>query len=224
VRVTLLPMFLLALAAGGCGGDGDEAAPAEEPAAAEAPADESGCRDVRLPEPRAGGGETPPTTLLEPDSTYEVVVRTNCGDFTIALDQEASPRTAASFVALAEGGFYADTAFHRIVPGFVIQGGDPTGTGTGGPGYATVDPPAADTEYTKGVVAMAKTAQDPPGTAGSQFFVVTAPHVPLPPDYAVVGTVADGLDVVDRIAMLGDPDTELPTRSVVVEAMEVRVR
>ena len=147
---------------------------------------------------------------------------TSCGDFTITVDQEASPQTAASFVALAENGFYAGTVFHRIVPGFVIQGGDPTGTGTGGPGYTTQDTPAADTTYEQGVVAMAKGAAEPPGAAGSQFFIVTAPEVALPPDYAVVGRVTDGMDVVQRIAVLGDPNTELPTQPVVVERMEVR--
>ncbi len=77
--------------------------------------------------------------------------------------------------------------FHRIVPGFVIQGGDPTQSGNGGPGYSTVDTPAQDTTYTQGVVAMGKTASEASGTAGSQFFVVTAQDAGLPPDYAVVG-------------------------------------
>ncbi len=81
----------------------------------------------------------------------------------------------------------------------MIQGGDPTGTGTGGPGYSTVDKPPANAKYTHGVVAMAKTATEPAGTAGSQFFVVTAPDAGLPPDYAIVGKVTKGLDVVDRI-------------------------
>jgi peptidyl-prolyl cis-trans isomerase B (cyclophilin B) len=183
---------------------------------------EGGCRPVEAPQPRQEGTETVPTAMLDADSTYEVDVVTSCGRFTITLDQQASPQTTASFVALAEGGFYASTVFHRIVPGFVIQGGDPTGTGTGGPGYTTEDTPAPDTAYTKGVVAMAKTPQDPPGTAGSQFFVVTGDDVGLPPEYAVIGTVTDGMDVVERIALLGDPNTELPTQPVVVERMEVR--
>src|SRR5215207_10250466 len=102
----------------------------------------------------------------------ELVVETNCGTFTIELDEKASPKTVASVAGLAEAGFYDDTTFHRIIPGFVIQGGDPTATGTGGPGYSTVDTPAETTKYTKGVVAMAKTPTEAPGTSGSQFFVV----------------------------------------------------
>jgi peptidyl-prolyl cis-trans isomerase B (cyclophilin B) len=102
----------------------------------------------------------------------------------------------------------------------VIQGGDPTQSGGGGPGYSTVDPPPADARYTKGVVAMAKTAADPPGTSGSQFFVVTGDDVGLPPDYAVVGEITDGLDVVERIGTLGDA-TEQPTLTVLVEKVTV---
>ena len=105
----------------------------------------------------------------------------------------------------------------------MIQGGDPTGTGTGGPGYSTVDTPAPGTTYTNGVVAMAKTGAEPAGTAGSQFFVAPADDAGLPPDYAVVGRVVDGLDVVSAIGLLGDPTTELPTQPVVVEDVAVKV-
>src|SRR5262249_57728161 len=110
-------------------------------------------------------------------------VHTSHGEFTIDLDAGASPKAVASFVDLAGKGFFEGTVFHRIVPGFVIQGGDPTGTGTGGPGYSTVDPPDAGTTYEQGIVAMAKTATDPPGTAGGPVFVVTAPDAPLPPGH-----------------------------------------
>ena len=91
-----------------------------------------------------------------------------------------TPATSASLVSLANAGFYDETIFHRIVPGFVIQGGDPTQTGSGGPGYQTVDVPASDAAYTKGVVAMAKTSTEAPGTSGSQFFVVSGDDVALP--------------------------------------------
>ena len=114
-----------------------------------------GCRDVEQPQGRARQTLTAPTALLDPAKTYKVVVRTSCGDMTITLDPEAAPKATASFVALARDGFFDGTFFHRIVPGFVVQGGDPTGTGTGGPGYATVDTPARTTTYTRGVVAMA---------------------------------------------------------------------
>ena len=105
----------------------------------------------------------------------------------------------------------------RIVPGFVVQGGDPTGTGGGGPGYQTVDKPPASTAYTLGVVAMAKTQTEAPGTSGSQFFVVTAQDAQLPPDYAVLGHISAGSAVVSRIGELGDQSTEQPTETVEIE-------
>jgi cyclophilin family peptidyl-prolyl cis-trans isomerase len=147
-------------------------------------------------------------------------VQTSHGEFGFELDDDASPKAVASFVELARKGFFEGTVFHRIVPGFVIQGGDPTGTGTGGPGYSTVDPPPPGTTYEHGVVAMAKTATDPPGTAGSQFFVVTADDAGLPPDYAVIGRVTEGLDVVRQIGELGDA-AQQPTERVVVEAVAI---
>jgi cyclophilin family peptidyl-prolyl cis-trans isomerase len=118
--------------------------------------------------------------------------------------------------------FFDGTVFHRIVPGFVIQGGDPTGTGGGGPGYTTVDKPPASTRYTHGAVAMAKTQTEAPGTSGSQFFVVTAQDAGLPPDYAVLGNVVKGLAVVDRIGKLGDAN-EQPTELVQIEHAAVSV-
>ena len=147
-------------------------------------------------------------------------VRTTHGEFSFELDDAASPKAVASFVELADKGFFDGTVFHRIVPGFVIQGGDPTGTGTGGPGYQTVDPPGAGTTYEQGIVAMAKKADDPPGTAGSQFFVVTADDAGLPPEYAVIGAVSDGLDVVMRIGELGDA-AQKPTERVEIEQLTI---
>jgi cyclophilin family peptidyl-prolyl cis-trans isomerase len=120
-------------------------------------------------------------------------------------------------------GFFDGLTFHRIVPGFVIQGGDPEGNGMGGPGYSTVDAPPADTRYEKGLVAMAKTQAEPAGTAGSQFFVVTGADVGLPPDYAVLGRVTKGIDVVEKIGKLGnaaDP-TGQPTEPIKIEKMEL---
>jgi peptidyl-prolyl cis-trans isomerase B (cyclophilin B) len=212
VRPAALALAVAAFAAG-CGGEDD----APETSAATP----SACREVEQPAAREPAPQKPPTTILDADVEHTALVRTSCGDFTIALEPAASPKAVASFVALAEGGYFDDTFFHRIVPGFVIQGGDPTGTGTGGPGYSTVDTPAASTVYTRGIVAMAKAGNEPAGTAGSQFFVVTAPNAGLPADYAVVGTVTEGLDVVGRIETLGDPATELPTQPVVID--EIRI-
>ncbi len=111
---------------------------------------------------------------------------------TIALDTERAPKTANSFAYLSEEGFYDDLTFHRIVPGFVIQGGDPLGTGTGGPGYSVDEKPPANLAYTKGMVAMAKSSAEPPGRSGSQFYVVTGADAGLPPEYALVGKVERG--------------------------------
>jgi len=137
----------------------------------------------------------------------------------VRLTPRTSPHATASLVALARSGFFDGTIFHRIVPGFVIQGGDPTQSGGGGPGYATVDTPGAGTRYVKGVVAMAKTATAPRGAAGSQFFVMTADAPSLAPDYAVVGQVASGMDVVERIGELGDSNDPngRPTKTVLID-------
>jgi cyclophilin family peptidyl-prolyl cis-trans isomerase len=158
--------------------------------------------------------------MLDPAKQYAVDVRTNLGSFAFDLNVKDSPCTTASFASLVRKGFFDGTKFHRIVPGLVIQGGDPTGTGTGGPGYTVVDVPPSDAAYTRGVVAMAKTGAEPAGTAGSQFFVVTGADASLPPDYALLGKVSSGMDVVQRIGKLGDA-SEQPTRNVVVQRMTV---
>jgi peptidyl-prolyl cis-trans isomerase B (cyclophilin B) len=220
-RVAVVLLSGLALA--GCGGGEDEetaAATAPPPADTQA---STGCRSVEQPEPRPPGTLKAPTAVLSVDKTHLLTFKTSCGDFTIRLDPEASPKASASFLALARNDFFDGTYFHRIVPGFVIQGGDPTGSGTGGPGYTTVDTPDSDTTYPRGVVAMAKSAAEAPGTAGSQFFVVTAADAGLPADYAIVGRVVEGLDVVARIGVLGDPATEFPTQPIVVEDVTVTV-
>jgi cyclophilin family peptidyl-prolyl cis-trans isomerase len=159
--------------------------------------------------------------LLDRSKAYTVGVLTNFGRFDIRLDVRDSPCTTSSFAALVRKGFFDGTRFHRIVPGFVIQGGDPTATGQGGPGYTVQDVPPANATYTRGVVAMAKTNAEPPGTSGSQFFVVTGADVGLPPQYAILGTVTKGLRVIDRIGKLGNPANERPTRKVVVQRMTV---
>ena len=227
MRALVALVLAVAAPAAGCGGDdatgGAETAGETQPVAAETggASDAGGCEPVEAPEPRPSGTGEAPTPLLSEGQTYDVVVDTSCGEFTIRLDPKASPKAVASFAALVETGFFDGTTFPRILPGFVIQGGDPTATGTGGPGYSTVDTPAATTTYKKGVVAMAKAGAEDAGTAGSQFFVVTAADAGLPPDYAVIGNVTAGLDVVERIGGLGGPD-ELPTQAVVVESMTLR--
>jgi peptidyl-prolyl cis-trans isomerase B (cyclophilin B) len=212
MRPTLAVALAAILAASACGGSDEESTPA---------ADE-GCEEVDAPDPKPEGKRKAPSEPLDEEATYRLVVETNCGSFTIELDQKSAPKTASSLVALARDGFYDDTIIHRVVPSFVIQGGDPTGTGRGGPGYQTVDRPAQNAQYTRGVVAMAKSGADPPGAAGSQFFVVTAGDAGLPPEYAIVGKVTSGLlDTVQKIDHLGNAQTEQPSQTVLIKRVRV---
>ena len=220
VTCALLVAAGMALAVAGCGGGDDEGA-GRGTTSGTASLEVGECADVEAPAPRDGGGESAPAEPLDPSQTWTLTFDTSCGTFVVTLDLESAPQTAASLAALAENGYFDDTVFHRIVPGFVIQGGDPTQSGSGGPGYSTVDAPPAGASYTKGVVAMAKTQAEPAGTAGSQFFVVTGENAGLPPDYAIVGNVTEGLEVVERIGLLGDPVTEQPLQPVVIDSVTV---
>ena len=196
MRGVLIALAMLVFAAG-CGG-GDGATDTTTEASAE-------CEERR----RAGGErswlERSADDVARRRKTYALTFDTSCGPFTVTLDPELAPNTAPSLVALAEEGYFDDTIFHRVVPGFVIQGGDPTQSGSG-PGYSTVDVPPSDAAYTRGVVAMAKSGAEAPRTAGSQFFVVTGADAGLPPEYAIVGEVTEGMDTVERIDALGVGD------------------
>ena len=160
---------------------------------------------------------------LDEAKTHQIVVDTNKGSFTFELATKISPCTTASIAGLVQKGFFDGLTFHRIVPDFVIQGGDPAGDGTGGPGYSTVDAPPKDTQYVKGLVAMAKAGNEPAGTSGSQFFVITGANAGLTPDYAVLGRVTDGLAVVEKIGALGDPSDPngTPTERVEIKSMRL---
>lgn len=230
VNRPLAVLLVSGLAIAGCGGGGNDEKPKDaskpDSETAQSPPKEpaGGCKRASAPKPKPDGGQKAPASKLAPGKTYDVTITTNCGAFTIRLDQKRSPATAASFASLARRGFFDDTVFHRIVPGFVIQGGDPTGSGQGGPGYSTTDKPAPDTAYTRGVVAMAKTGEEPPGTAGSQFYVVTGADAGLPPEYALLGKVTKGRAVTERIGALGDPqsgDEGTPLQPVVIEKAKV---
>ena len=212
MRALLLVLVVSALVAG-CGGGGSGSGETTTTSS-------RGCESVDAPASRDPGSHEAPSELLDPSKTYSLVLDTSCGSFTIELDPSLAPKAGASLVALAKDGYFDDTIFHRVVPGFVIQGGDPSQSGSGGPGYATVDAPPADAKYTKGVVAMAKGGTEAPGTAGSQFFVVTADEAGLPPDYAIVGKVTDGMDAVARIDALGVGDGP-PSQPVVVTSVTV---
>ena len=178
-----------------------------------------GCRSVSAPKPKEVSFKAPKQTVAKGEK-LTAVVETSCGTFEIALDTERAPKTVNSFVFLSEEGFYDGLSFHRVVPKFVIQGGDPLGTGTGGPGYSVDEKPPANLSYTKGIVAMAKSSAEPPGRSGSQFFVVLAADAGLPPEYALVGKVDKGLDVVERIGKLGGA-TEKPKQTVLIEKIAI---
>ena len=211
--VALLLACALLLAACG-GGETEEKA---TPDATEAPAatTEAGCEKVPAAKPK-NVKVAKPTAELDKSKTYVARVLTNCGEFEITLDPKRAPRTGGSFKTLVDKRFYDGLTFHRIVPGFVIQGGDPLGNGTGGPGYSVDETPPANLSYTKGVVAMAKSSAEPPGRSGSQFYVVIGADAGLPPEYALVGKVSEGMDVVERIGKLGTP-SEKPKQTVIIE-------
>jgi cyclophilin family peptidyl-prolyl cis-trans isomerase len=236
----IAPAVAATLVLAACGSDNESATTAKttstatEAAQSTATAEKppaKGCKGVAAPEPKGEQSLSKPKKALASGKRYVVRMTTNCGSFDFALDTKRAPKTAASVAALVKGGFYDGLTFHRIAHGadggpFVIQGGDPLGTGNGGPGYSVVEAPPKDLKYTRGVVAMAKTAAEAPGTSGSQFYVVTAPDAGLPPEYALVGKVVKGQDVVDRIAGVptGPPPNEPPVSPVVIEQAKLLVR
>src|SRR5215213_4021838 len=182
MKPRLIP-FIAIVALAGCGGGtktseipgggGTSAATATATTATDAATAPAGCKAVKKPAPKPDGALKRPTTKLDSAKTWVATVKTNCGTFAFDLDVKGAPNATSSIAYLAGKKFFDGTIFHRIVPGFVIQGGDPTGVGSGGPGYSTVDKPPSNASYKKGVVAMAKSGSEPAGTAGSQFYVVT---------------------------------------------------
>lgn len=188
-----------------------------EDEAASSAAGAAGCEEVTPPEREPVDLDPPPK---EP-SGESVAFETSCGPFTVALDAEQAPKTAAAFEYLAEQGVYDGSSFNRVAPGFVIQGGDPAG---GDAGFDTVEPPPSNISYTRGLVAMAKSPVDPPGTGSGTFFIVTAPaDAGLPADYALIGEVTEGMETVEKIESLGaGPGTDGPPGApVVIESATV---
>ncbi len=218
----LLPPLIVVLA--GCGSSDKKvektATPASAAPSATAETTATGCRKVSAPKSKGKQSLSKPTLQLTASKRYTALVKTSCGEFEIALDVKRAPKTSASFVSLARKKFFDGTPFHRIIAGFVIQGGDPLGDGTGGPGYTVVEAPPKSLQYTRGVVAMAKAGDEPVGASGSQFYVVTGENVGLPPQYALLGQVSQGQNVVDVIGTL-PTSGEKPVDPVVIESVTV---
>jgi len=162
--------------------------------------------------------ETSPPTIIDLAKTYTANMVTSKGTLEILLDPLGAPVTVNNFVFLARWHYYDGIIFHRVIPGFVLQGGDPTGTGGGGPGYRFDDELPKPGRYELGSLAMANAG---PNTNGSQFFVISGPDgIRLPPLYALFGKVVKGLDVVATINGLGSPSGK-PSERVVIESVTI---
>jgi cyclophilin family peptidyl-prolyl cis-trans isomerase len=160
-----------------------------------------------------------PDMVIDVSKRYVATMATSHGTMVIALDPLAAPRTVNSFVFLARDGYYDGVIFHRIIPGFVLQGGDPTGTGSGGPGYKFADELPAAGQYQVGSLAMANAG---PNTNGSQFFIISgADGVRLPPLYSLFGAVVSGGEVVEAINALGSPGAGTPKERVTIESVTI---
>jgi len=160
-------------------------------------------------------------TQANENKTYSAVLKTSEGEITIQLNTKETPKTANNFISLARKGFYNNTIFHRVIKGFMIQGGDPNGDGTGGPGYKFDDEPF-EGEYSRGTIAMANSG---PNTNGSQFFIMHQDY-PLPKNYVIFGKVTSGIEVVDKIASspveansMGE--VSKPTTPVKIQSVEI---
>ena len=165
----------------------------------------------------------PPAMTLDDSKSYSATIKTNHGDNNVELFSADVPVTVNNFVFLAKEGFYKNGQFHRVIKDFMIQGGCPTGDGTGGPGYRFQDEPVTRS-YVKGTLAMANAG---PNTNGSQFFIVHGADVGLPPNYTIFGNVTSGIDVLDAIATSpvttgrsGEPST--PTTALEINDVEIQ--
>jgi cyclophilin family peptidyl-prolyl cis-trans isomerase len=236
----LLPVVLagLTLALGACGSDDDSSSTSTPAASTPAAATTDAATTDAAPATAANGCKTveaqagltrkssKPKTRLAASAKAVVTMQTSCGEIQITLDTKDHPVTASSFASLVKSGFYDGLGVVRVVPNFVLQAGDPNGDGTGGASYQVVEAPGDNAAYRQGVVAMAKTGQDPAGASSSQFFIVTGADAGLPPEYAIAGRVTKGLDVAKAIGAI-PPDNGQdgpPTQPVLIEKATLSVK
>lgn len=219
-------------AGGGASGNSAAAEPTAAPttASTDAPAGDtmSPATATPLPTTAAGGAagpggamqwREPPPRIIDPEASYTAVINTTEGSITVELLTEDAPATVNNFVFLAREGFYDNVIFHRAIAGFMIQGGDPTGTGAGGPGYRFDDEPV-QRPYTRGIMAMANAG---PNTNGSQFFLMHADYA-LPPNYTIFGQAVSGLETIDAIATAPKKpggEGSSPVTPAVIQSVEI---
>ena len=165
--------------------------------------------------------DSQPTMQIDLSKSYTAVIKTNLGDMTVEFFTEDAPNTVNNFISLSKDGYYDNVIFHRVISGFMIQGGDPSGTGHGDygkfPGYEFEDELDNQRPYEKGILAMANRG---PNTNGSQFFIMHVDY-PLPYSYTIFGQVVDGFDVIDKIASVETDSADKPTTDVVISTVEV---
>jgi len=223
IASTIVALAPLAAACGGSDDSGPVTAPPQDTAPLEEPATDAGrCPPAEGTDTVTQQFDAEPPFCLDPDVTYSAVVSTSSGDVTIDLDQTAAPLAVNSFVFLARNNYFDDTICHRVVQDFVVQCGDPTGTGTGGPGYLFDDELPAPGSYEIGSVAMAHIPE--PDTNGSQFFIISGPNgVALPPEYSLFGQVgAEDLGVVESMNALAPTDgSQSPTEEIRILDVEI---
>lgn len=158
-----------------------------------------------------------PELTIDLGAAYSATLRTSEGDISVELYAADAPQTVNNFVFLAGDGFYDGVIFHRVISGFMIQGGDPTGTGSGGPGYKFRDETHSKTSYERGTLAMANSG---PHTNGSQFFIMHADYG-LPNAYTIFGKVTEGLEVVDQIAASATSTADRPHSNIVITGIDI---
>tara|TARA_B100000287_G_scaffold111483_1_gene103885 strand:+ start:408 stop:1049 length:642 start_codon:yes stop_codon:yes gene_type:complete len=162
-----------------------------------------------------------PEMNINTNSSYTAVIKTNLGDMTVEFFTDDAPITVNNFISLSKDGYYDNVIFHRVISGFMIQGGDPSGTGHGDygkyPGYKFDDELNNQRPYEKGILAMANAG---PNTNGSQFFIMHVDY-PLPYSYTIFGQVVDGFDVIDKIASVETDSADKPTTDVVISTVEI---